>query len=120
VRQILGEIQRATNSAVMATEEGTKSVGVASKVITQAGDMIKTLSGIIDDSSQAAVQIAASANQQATGMAQIHTAMRNINQVTNQNLSSTRQTEQAAVDLSRLGERLRERLGVVGGNAARS
>ncbi|MDQ2644153.1 MAG: methyl-accepting chemotaxis protein, partial [Myxococcota bacterium] len=33
VRQILGEIQRATNSAVMATEEGTKSVGVASKVI---------------------------------------------------------------------------------------
>jgi methyl-accepting chemotaxis protein len=120
VRQILGEIQRATNSAVMATEEGTKSVGVASKVITQAGDMIKTLSGIIDDSSQAAVQIAASANQQATGMAQIHTAMRNINQVTNQNLSSTRQTEQAAMDLSRLGERLRERLGVAGGNAARS
>jgi len=120
VRQILGEIQRATNSAVMATEEGTKSVGVAAKVITQAGDMIKTLSGIIDDSSQAAVQIAASANQQATGMAQIHTAMRNINQVTNQNLSSTRQTEQAAMDLSRLGERLRERLGNVGGNAARS
>ncbi len=120
VRQILGEIQRATNSAVMATEEGTKSVGVASKVITQAGDMIKTLGGIIDDSSQAAVQIAASANQQATGMAQIHTAMRNINQVTNQNLSSTRQTEQAAMDLSRLGERLRERLGAVGGNAARS
>jgi methyl-accepting chemotaxis protein len=120
VRQILGEIQRATNSAVMATEEGTKSVGVASKVITQAGDMIKTLSGIIDDNSQAAVQIAASANQQATGMAQIHTAMRNINQVTNQNLSSTRQTEQAAMDLSRLGERLRERLGVVGSNAARS
>ncbi len=119
VRQILGEIQRATNSAVMATEEGTKSAGVASKVITQAGETIKTLGGIIDDSSQAAVQIAASANQQATGMAQIHTAMRNINQVTNQNLSSTRQTEQAALDLSRLGERLRERLGSVGGNAAR-
>ena len=46
--------------------------------------------------------------------------MRNINQVTNQNLSSTRQTEQAAMDLSRLGERLRERLGAAGGNAARS
>jgi methyl-accepting chemotaxis protein len=111
VRQILGEIQRATNSAVMATEEGTKSVGAASKVITQAGDTIKTLSGIIDDGSQAATQIAASAGQQATGMAQIHVAMRNISQVTNQNLGSTRQTEQAAKDLSRLGERLRERLG---------
>jgi methyl-accepting chemotaxis protein len=120
VRQILGEIQRATNSAVMATEEGTKSVGAASKVITQAGDTIKTLSGIIDDGSQAATQIAASAGQQATGMAQIHVAMRNISQVTNQNLGSTRQTEQAAKDLSRLGERLRERLGGFQNDAARS
>jgi methyl-accepting chemotaxis protein len=120
VRQILGDIQRATNSAVMATEEGTKSVGAASRVITQAGDTIKTLSGIIDDGSQAATQIAASASQQATGMAQIHLAMRNISHVTNQNLGSTRQTEQAAKDLSRLGERLRERLGGFQNDAARS
>jgi hypothetical protein len=39
--------------------------------------------------------------------------MKNINQVTNQNLSSTRQMEQAAKDLSVLGGRLRDRLGVI-------
>jgi len=36
--------------------------------------------------------------------------MKNINQVTNQNLSSTRQMELAAKDLNALGGRLRERL----------
>jgi methyl-accepting chemotaxis protein len=116
VRRILGEIQRATNGAVMATEDGTKSVNSAMKVITQAGDTIKTLAEMINEASQAASQISASASQQATGMAQIHQAMRNISQVTNQNLGSTRQTEQAAKDLSRLGERLKDRLSNFEGN----
>jgi methyl-accepting chemotaxis protein len=110
VRRILGEIQRATNGAVMATEDGTKSVNSAMKVIVQAGDTIKLLAEMIHEASQAASQISASASQQATGMAQIHQAMRNISQVTNQNLGSTRQTEQAAKDLSRLGEGLKDRL----------
>jgi methyl-accepting chemotaxis protein len=110
VRRILGEIQRATNGAVMSTEEGTKSVNSAMKVISQAGDTIKALAEMIHEASQAASQIAASASQQSTGMAQIHQAMRNISQVTNQNLGSTRQTEQAAKDLSRLGDRLKDRL----------
>lgn len=118
VRRILSEIQRATNSAVMVTEDGTKSVNSAMKVIQQAGDTIKSLTDIIHEASQAASQISASASQQATGMAQIHQAMRNISQVTNQNLGSTRQTEQAARDLNRLGERLKDRLTNIEGNAA--
>jgi methyl-accepting chemotaxis protein len=110
VRQILGEIQKATNGAVMIAEECNKSVNTAMKVIGQAGETIKALAEIINDGAQAASQISASASQQASGTAQIHQAMKNINQVTNQNLSSTRQMEQAAKDLSALGGRLRERL----------
>jgi len=110
VRQILGEIQKATNGAVMVAEECNKSVNAAMKVIAQAGDTIRSLAEIINDAAQAAAQISASASQQASGTAQIHQAMKNINQVTNQNLSSTRQMEQAAKDLSALGGRLRDRL----------
>ncbi|HKU41472.1 MAG TPA: methyl-accepting chemotaxis protein [Polyangiales bacterium] len=113
VRQILGEIQKATSSAVMNTEECSKSVNTGAKVITQAGDSIRSLSEIIDQAAQSAAQIAASAGQQAAGTAQIHQAMKNINQVTNQNLSSTRQMEQAAKDLNILGGRLRDRLGSI-------
>ena len=43
-------------------------------------------------------------------MAQIHQAMKNIHQVTNQNLASTRQAERAAQDLNTLGGRLKELL----------
>jgi methyl-accepting chemotaxis protein len=110
VRAILSEIQRATSSAVMTTEECTKSVNLASTVIGQAGESIRGLAEIIDQAAQSASQIAASAGQQAAGTAQIHLAMKNINQVTTQNLSSTRQMEQAAKDLTVLGGRLKERL----------
>jgi methyl-accepting chemotaxis protein len=110
VRSILGEIQKATNGAVMVAEECNKSVNNAMKIITQAGDTIRSLAEIITDAAQSAGQISASASQQASGTAQIHQAMKNINQVTNQNLSSTRQMEQAAKDLNALGGRLRERL----------
>jgi methyl-accepting chemotaxis protein len=110
IRQILSEIQRATNGAVMSTEQSSRSVNSAMKITSQAGDTIRQLSDVITQASQAATQISASAGQQAAGTSQIHQAMQNINQVTSQNLGSTRQMEQAARDLSVLGGRLRERI----------
>src|SRR6185312_6787473 len=92
VRQILGEIQKATNGAVLTTEQSTTSVNTTLKVIAEAGDTIRALADTVATTSQTAAQIAASAAQQAAGMSQIQQAMRNINQVTNQNLSATRQT----------------------------
>jgi len=108
VRKILGEIQKATNGAVIVTEEGTKSVNAAIKVVHQAGETIRTLSDTLTETSTAAAQITASAGQQATGMAQIHQAMKNINVVTGQNVASAGQTEKAARDLNLLGGQLRE------------
>jgi PAS domain S-box-containing protein len=110
VRQILGDIQKATNGAVMAAEEGTRSMGSTIGVVGQAGDTIRALAETITESAQAASQIAASAGQQAGGMAQIHLAMRSISQATNQGLSSIRQAERAAQDLNSLGTRLKDLL----------
>src|SRR5687767_12164192 len=103
VRQILGEIQKATNGAVISTEEGTKSVNAAVKVVGLAGDTIRDLTDILDEAAQSASQIAASAAQQSIGMGQIHQAMRNINEATTQSLAANRQTEQATRDLNGLG-----------------
>jgi PAS domain S-box-containing protein len=108
VRKILGDIQKATQSAVMAAEEGTRSTGATIRVVTEAGESIRALAQTIQDASQAASQIAASAGQQAAGMAQIHQAMRSISEATNQNLASTKQTERATQDLNVLGNRLKE------------
>ncbi|SEM38869.1 methyl-accepting chemotaxis protein, partial [Stigmatella aurantiaca] len=54
-----------------------------------------------------AAQIAASANQQATGIGQIRQAMRDVNQSAQQALSSTRQTERAVQDLNTMGLKLK-------------
>ena len=106
VRQILGEIQKATNTAVLSTEEVTKGVSVTTAVASQAGGTIKTLTETLTETAQAATQIMASAGQQATGMSQIHQAMKNLDQVARQNLVAIRQVEQAAQNLSALGNQL--------------
>ncbi len=114
VRQILGEIQKATNTAVMAAEEGTKSVNGAIKVVNTAGETIRALGDAVTEAAQTATQIAASAGQQATGMSQVHMAMKAINQVTNQNTASTKQAERAALDLNALAGRLKTLLASYG------
>jgi methyl-accepting chemotaxis protein len=108
VRQILGEIQKATNAAVMVTEQGSKSVNEAIKTVNDAGATIRTLADIIAEAVQSAAQIAASSAQQATGMRQIHQAMQNINQVSVQNLAATNQSEQAAKHLTAVGADLKK------------
>jgi len=110
VRQILGEIQRATNSAVIATEHGAKTVDDALNTVNQADEAIRALTDIIADAARSATQISASANQQSIGMAQIQRAMRDISDTTSQSLASTRQTEQAARDLDAVGLRLADLL----------
>jgi methyl-accepting chemotaxis protein len=106
VREILGEIEKATGAAVLATEESTKSVGAGLKMVEEGGETIRSLAETIADAAQAAQQIAASAGQQAVGMTQINQAIRNINEVTSQTVVSTKQSERAAQDLNRLGGEL--------------
>lgn len=107
VRQILGDIQKSTNTAVFVTEQGTKTVHQAIRAATESGETISSLVETMDAAARAATQIAASASQQATGMTQIHQAMSHINEASNQNLAATRQSEQAAQDLHTMGTRLK-------------
>jgi methyl-accepting chemotaxis protein len=107
VRQILGQIQKATQGAVMTTEEGTKSVASATRVVTQAGTHIQTLSELLAQASLTAAQISASASQQATGTGQIRQAMRDVSQATQQTLTSIRQTERAVQELNVMGQKLK-------------
>lgn len=108
VRQILGQIQKATTSAVAAAEEGKRGVDAAVMVALQAGETIRALGETVTESGQVVGQMAASAGQQATGMSQIHHAMSNINQASSQHLAATQQAERTAQTLSDAGRRLTE------------
>ena len=108
VRAILSDIQNGINATVMATEEGTKVVDEGLQLATRTGEVIEQLATVIDESSQAAMQVMAGGRQQATGVEQIAVAMQNINQATVQSLSSTHQAERAAQDLNVLAHSLAE------------
>ncbi len=108
VRNILFDVQKAIGSAVMATERGSKAVEEGVKLSTQAGESIDTLAESVTEATNAAIQIAASSQQQLIGMDQVVSAMENIRESSLQMASSTKQTEKAAHDLHNLGQRLQE------------
>ena len=122
VRQILGEIQKATNAAVLSTESVTRGMSELTESVTRgmseltevsakAGETISALAETLADTMRAATQIAASAAQQATGTAQIAVAIKNIDQVTQQTIAATHQSKEAAANLNTIGNQLASLVG---------
>lgn len=108
VRGILGDIQKLTTAAVLATEQGNKAVGSAVDLVRDAGARIDQLAGTIATTALTAQQIVETAAQQVTGVGQISQATHAIRQAATQTVEGTRQTERAARDLNELSVRLRD------------
>ncbi len=108
VREILGEIQRATNAAVMVTEEGSKGVDEGQQLVNKAGESIRDLANAIEEAALAAMQIAASTRQQTVGMDQLTSAMRTIKHATTETVSSTMQVEASVQRLREAADRVNE------------
>ncbi len=99
IQSILADIQKATSSAVMITEEGGKAVETGASLSSQTGESILSLSTVINQSAQSSAQIAASSQEQLAGLDQVAVALRSIKQAGEQNLESSRQLEIAVKDL---------------------
>ena len=106
VRAILSDIQEATTSAVLTTEQGSKSVEAGVKQSSSAGESIGALAESIAGAAQAATQIAATSQQQFVGMDQVAVAMGSIKVASAQAVVSTKQAETAAQQLQELGRKL--------------
>jgi methyl-accepting chemotaxis protein len=108
VRTLLNDIQKAMSAAVMATEQGSKAVETGMKQSVEAGQAITSLTDSIAESAQAAIQIAASSQQQLVGMDQVAGAMENIKQASAQNVTGMKQVEVTAQNLHDLGQKLKQ------------
>jgi methyl-accepting chemotaxis protein len=108
VRKILNDVQKATNAAVLATEQGNRAVEAGVKKSAQAGEAIRTLTESSREAVQIATQIVASSQQQLIGMDQIGMAMQNINQAGMETSISMTQAEEALTNLHELGQKLKE------------
>ncbi len=107
VRGLLNDIQKATNAAVMATEQGSKAVEAGEKQALEAGESIRLLAGSISESANASSQITATNQQQLVGMDQVALAMENISEASTLSVTSTRQSEISAQNLNELGQKLK-------------
>ncbi|NUQ78352.1 MAG: globin-coupled sensor protein [Polyangiaceae bacterium] len=102
VRKIIGDIQGATNSAVIATEEGTKRVETGVMLANRAGENIRALATSIVQSAEAARLIANAARQQSAGIQQVADAMVSINDAITNSVGGLSETEGAARKLTEM------------------
>jgi methyl-accepting chemotaxis protein len=107
VTSILSDIQKATSAAVMATERGGKTVEDGVTLSAQAGDAIGILSQNVTESSQSALQIASSTQEQLVGMDQLAEAMENIKLASTQNADGAKQLEDSVRNLDELAKKMK-------------
>jgi methyl-accepting chemotaxis protein len=107
VRGILGEIQKAMTKAVLLAEQGSKTVETGYLRAQSSGEAIRSLGSSIEASSEMAMQIAATSQQQLIGMDQVVSAMESIRQASQDNVGGTRQVDLAARNLHQLGLKLK-------------
>jgi len=108
IRTILNDIQKATNRAVLVTENGSKAVDRGTEQSRESRESIHILSSIISEASQASVQISASSNQQLVGTDHVSKAMENIREASQQNVTSMRMVEASSKNLKDLSLKLTE------------
>ncbi|MFZ0380112.1 MAG: methyl-accepting chemotaxis protein [Solirubrobacteraceae bacterium] len=106
VEAILSDVEAATSAAVQASQEGTKVVEHGLELTERAGEGIRSLSGTIQASCDAAQQIAASAHEQSVGIEQIAQAMSHVNDGTTQFVEGAHQSQMAAEKLNELAGQL--------------
>lgn len=112
VQKILQDIQRAADCAVMATEEGNKRVDDGVSLVEKSGEMMTQLSEVINETVHASKQIVAAVQQEVVGIDQVAISMSEINKVTSQFVNNTQETKEAATNMGKVAEQLKESISI--------
>ncbi len=94
INTLVGDIQRATNSTVMVTEEGTKRVEEVIRIAQQNADVLGRISNSAGGASQSVQQISLNVQQQAAAIRQVVDAMTSLNIGAKETASGVRQTKE--------------------------
>lgn len=108
VQKILEDIRHATERAVIAMEEGSKGVDLGTNLVEQTGEVVKSLSEVIHETTIATQQIEAAIRQEGIGIEQITAGMNEINQVTASSVASVKQTTEAIDSLGTIASTLKK------------
>ena len=108
IKGLIEEIQKATTSTIMVTEEGTKAVDKASTLVDKVHDSFTSILGMVEETSRTAKEITLSTQQQTSACEQMAETMTEVRDVAQQVAGSARETEKAIGEIMELTESLKE------------
>ncbi len=108
VKNLLNQIQRATNGAVMTSEQGSKVAESGAEHLAHTLETIEALGTAIRESAEQTQMIQITVQQNNIGMNQIEKAMQSISDTTKTSMYATQQTQSIAQQLEGLANKLRD------------
>ncbi len=108
IKGLIDEIQKATNSTIMVTEEGTKAVDTAAGLVDKVHLSFGNIIGMVEKTTWAAKEITLSTQQQTSACEQMAETMTEVRDVARQVAGSAKETERAIGEITELTERLKE------------
>ena len=106
VKGVIAEIQQATNSAVLAAEEGGKEVEQGVELAHSAGEVMNAIVMVAERTAQSSGEISLATAQQQSASEQVVETMREIADVARQTAAGSRQMAESAQMLTAIAERL--------------
>lgn len=107
VRELVEEIQSATNTTVMFTEQSMKSTKEAMKIIEAMNQSFEHILGLVDQTLKASTQISLSTRQQTTACDQMAGTIMEVSDVASQVEEGAKETEAALSKLRELSADLK-------------
>jgi methyl-accepting chemotaxis protein len=114
IKGLIGQIQKATNSTIMLTEEGTKGVDSASTMVANISEALNNIRRLVNETTGAAREIKLSTQQQTTASEQMAETIAEVRDVATQVAASAEETAQSIAELTALAERLKDLVEVEG------
>ena len=106
IRAILEDIERATASSVMVTEEATKRAMSGREKVEHLREVIEKLADALDENAGMAQQIEAATHQSAAGIQQVAQAMDAMRQASGDGARGAEELERSVTSISALAQRL--------------
>jgi methyl-accepting chemotaxis protein len=106
IRVLIDEIRAASNTTIMATEDGSKAVQSSAKQFSEVAGNFRRIVELVRANLDVAREIELSTQQQTTAVEQVNTAILEVAQTARQAESTSSQTMQTANQLSQLSKQL--------------
>ncbi|OJH41785.1 methyl-accepting chemotaxis protein [Cystobacter ferrugineus] len=106
IRVLIDEIRAASNTTIMATEDGSKAVQSSAKQFSEVAGNFRRIAELVRTNLDVAREIELSTQQQTTAVEQVNTAILEVAQTARQAETTSSQTMQTANQLAQLSKQL--------------